>query len=207
MKRPVIILGMRRSGTSVARRLTELSPDVTVVFEPRDWWWYFTQGSAVERFLDKDIVHLLNTHINRHFNADGVRGVKFAVDPCLTSFYWKHLERVEPRPKYVFIQRNMEDTWHSYADVDKNSLQGVVPKWVFSYFWVELYKQFSEHHSRFPERTMFMHYERLIVNPVEESYRLFKFLDVSPPEVQTIEELMGEPTHIEGFKSEHFKYT
>ncbi len=192
------IIGMRRSGTSILRKLISKSKGVEkILFEPHNLW--------------RSIMNLHFTRLNDERSRKEVsdfsssvngkcRGAKFALNPGIDALDWVWLHKVYPESKFVIIIRDVTDVYLSYLNQDKDSIRGAIPWETYSpmYHWQ---LGWLDHFNRtFPERSRIVRYERLIEDPEKEMSPVWELLGVPP--VEGLQPMIEQPEHATAKESE-----
>lgn len=200
---PLFVVGIRRSGTTMMRHLIQLLPEAKVIFEPRHIWWSITQGH-LERFQETPAALQPAFQFDKFLrDGDGIRGAKFALDPGVGAFYWRHLrDYTQPGgrfldPLFVFIRRNQQDTYASYIAMDKDSVQGTVSEDIHHYFWDRLYLDFEAHVEMNPDRAVVVEYEDILEDPVTALQPMWLMLGITPDNT-ALREMIRQPKHMAG---------
>ena len=190
------IVGIRRSGTSIIRKLISMSDEIEgVLFEPHDLW-HATMMLHFKRLRKPEHKQKI-----RDFQMKGNGkwiGAKFALNPGIDALDWVWLSRVYPDAKFIFVIRNEDDCFHSYLDKDKNSVRGAVPQHIYApvYHWlIGSLADFARHKS---DRACIVHYDRMLDDADKEFAKVWKLLDVKP--VTGMQLKIQTPVHTEGNK-------
>ena len=202
---PVFVVGMRRSGTSMMNNIIRLLPGAVMMFEPRDLWWSVTQGH-LERFKDCPAAVQPAFAFDIFMEGGGIRGAKFALDPGVGAFYWRHLRDQSERcgrfvdPAFVFIRRNFKDTYASYIQLDGGSVQGTVSEDIHHYFWDRLYLDFEAHIEMHPARAVLVEYENILEDPMAALRPVWDLLGASPDSTK-LNDMIRRPEHTAGIQN------
>lgn len=114
------LIGLRRSRTTLLKKLVEQSPDFPkICFEPHDFY-YAMAMSPMKRY--RNYQALRNAYTNQY------DGFKFALNPGICALEWKIIPQLYPNAKFVFIIRDPEETYQSYYKQDVNSYRGVIAR-------------------------------------------------------------------------------
>lgn len=114
------LIGLRRSRTTILKKLVEQSPDrPKICFEPHDFY-YAMAMSPMKRYRNYRAV--------RNDYAKKYDGFKFALNPGICALEWKVIPQLYPQAKFVFIVRNISATYNSYYKQDVSSYRGVIAK-------------------------------------------------------------------------------
>jgi len=134
------LIGMRRSGTSIARTLLLKHPKIKeCLFEPYELW-HSIRVSHLGRYRNDPYVKKI---IQDFRNTSGkYKGAKFALNTCLEAMTWKRLHLVFPDAKFIFIDRNVEETWASWNKADKDSVRGLCSKTLYKGFRNQIVNSF-----------------------------------------------------------------
>ena len=127
------IIGMRRSGTSILRKLLLKHPDISdIEFEPHSLWnavdiLHFDRFQNSMRYGQ---YYSEAKMMVKNFTWAGVQkkhyGAKFALNPGTKALEWQWLHRTFPEAKFIFIQRKCEDNWNSFKKQDAQSFRGMM---------------------------------------------------------------------------------
>ena len=175
-----VILGMRRSGTSIMRKIIAASPDVdTMLFEPHPLW-HSVMMKHFKRFRGPE--HHKRVEAFRNSGRGGkVAGVKWALNPGIDALDFIWLERVFPEAKFVIVFRDEDDTYQSYVNLDKNARRGAVPKHIYMpmFKWLEgCLWYFVDSHK---DKAIAVNYERVVEDPEKEMAKVWKLLGIRAP--------------------------
>jgi len=185
------IIGMRRSGTSILRKLISKSEGVEkILFEPHNLW--------------RSIMNLHFTRLNdersrgevREFSSISngqCRGAKFALNPGIDALDWVWLHKVYPKSKFVIIIRDVHDVYLSYLEADKNSIRGAIPYETYSPMYHWQLGWLYHFNDTFKDRSRIVRYEKLIEDPEKEMAPVWELLNVPP--VKVLRSMIQQPEH------------
>lgn len=198
-----LIIGPRRSGTTILRSIIGASPDVaTVLFEPHELW-HSVMMMHFKRFRGER--HRKRIANFRTLGRDGKwAGAKFALNPGIDAMDWIWLPRLFNESKMIFIIRNAEDTFYSYLAQDKESVRGVIPQHVYKPIYDWLIAGFLDFDRTFPERSCLVSYDRMLDDPDKELEKAWILLDIKP--VENLKSYIRPPDHMAG-KIKNFEDT
>lgn len=186
------IIGIRRSGTSVLRDIIRASPDVSgIEYEPHPLW-FSTMMLHFDRFNSSPVWK----GIVNDFKSKGMRGVygaKFALNPGIDVLDWAWLDIEFDHPKFIFIHRNMADSYRSYVRVDKETKRGIMPENAYIPAYYFLLGSFSNFVSKNPNRACMISYEKMVMNPSSELAPVWSLLGIRP--VRGLGKLIKKPTY------------
>ena len=173
MTQPFFIFGMRRSGTSILRKIIERCDGVgEVLFEPSKLWQAVKTINSKRYRGDKHSQGI----VKAFKDTAGLHGAKFAVNPSIDWFSWRLLADTFDA-NFVFIHRNRADVYASYAKIDKK--RGVVPEFVHEWFHDYFNAEWSEYCAAHPDRACIVSYEALLKSPVSAMMPVKALLGVS----------------------------
>lgn len=190
---PFVIIGMRRSGTSILRNILLTAPEVTdIEFEPPDLWSALV--SRLPRMVNKQWV---GSTKGRFLAPGGLHGAKFAINPGCDAVLWQRMIEFE-QLKFVFIRRNSLDTYRSWVKVDEGR-QGscVTPEGIHRWFWDRYYGSFRAFADQKPERAVVIDYEDLFNNPVSVADNLNKLLGTTL-DPERLRSMLHKPENTKG---------
>lgn len=174
------LIGIRRSGTSIMRKILLASPDVdTVLFEPHPLW-HSIMMKHFKRFRGPE--HNNRVNYFRSLGMKGnVAGAKVALNPGIDAldFFW--IERVFPEAKFIIVHRDEEDTFQSYVNQDKNIKRGAIPRHIYSpiFNWLQgCLWYFVNCHK---DKAVLVSFDKVVENPEKELAKVWKLLKVRPP--------------------------
>lgn len=174
----VFIIGMRRTGTSILRRILEVGTGGCFLFEPHEMW-FAIRRAHIERITRTAAFIEAKKAIKKHFDAPGICGVKFAFDPGIEMFEWRWIEKRFRSPRYVFIRRNRRDTYASYYKHDRDTVRGVTPDHIHSHYWAALYEDLSQFTKAHQRRAIMIDYEDLVLRPLDTLTLVFEHVGVT----------------------------
>jgi len=171
----IFLLGMRRSGTSILRRLVSASPDVKfILFEPHDLY-HSIMMDHFDRFRGPKHTEKILSFCPP---PGKMIGAKIVFNPGVDALDWVWIPKTYPDAKMIFIKRDSEDTYQSYLKADKDSVRGVIPETVYSPMYQWIWGTMSSFARIFPERSLVLSYERLVENHQGELDKIWEFLGV-----------------------------
>lgn len=190
------IIGMRRSGTSIVRRIIAAADGVAgILFEPHELY-HAVQMMHFKRF--RGPLHKKRIEDFKKQGDGEWMGAKFALNPGIDALDWKWLDKIFPEARFIFVFRNEADTFNSYATADKDSNRGVIPLHIYSpiFQWVQgCLWHFADGN---PDRAYIVYYDKMIKAPTKELNPVWKLLDVKAP--KGIKNLIRPPEKTEGGK-------
>ena len=181
-----MLLGIRRSGTSILRKILAASPDIdTMLFEPHPLW-HSVMMKHFKRFRGPE--HTKRIEAFRNLGRNGkVAGAKIVFNPGIDALDFIWLERVFPEAKFVIIFRNVDDTFQSYVNLDKNTRRGAIPKHIYSpmFNWLQgCLWYFVDSHK---DKAVSVNYEKMVEDPEKELAKVWKLLGIrSPKDLSTM---------------------
>lgn len=192
------VIGIRRSGTSILRTLLSKSEEIgTILFEPHDLY-HSIQMLHFKRF-DRP-AHRQRVE-NFAATEDGqLIGAKIALNPGIDALDWIWLTKEFPAARFIFIIRNEDDTFMSYAEADGESVRGIVPQHTYSPMFQWLQGWIWNFADKNPTRAIILRYEELIEDPDKALAPAWKLLDIKP--VTGLKDHIKEPEHTNGAAGE-----
>lgn len=188
------IVGVRRSGTSIVRKLISMSDEIeAVLFEPHDLW-HATMMLHFRRL--RMPAHKQRIEDFREAGNGKWIGAKFALNPGIDALDWIWLSRVYPEAKFVFVVRNEDDCFNSYLNQDKNSVRGAIPQHIYSPAFNWLVGVLAYYARTEKDRACLIHFDKLIDDADKELAKVWKLLDVKP--VLGMQTKIQAPLHVEG---------
>ncbi len=174
------LIGIRRSGTSVMRKILAASPDVdTMLFEPHPLW-HSIMMKHFKRFRGPE--HNKRCDFFRKSGmGGGIAGAKFALNPGIDALDFLWIEKVFPEAKFIVVIRDEEDTFQSYVDQDKNTKRGAIPRHIYSpiFNWLQgCLWYFVNCHK---DKAVLVGFDRVVENPEKELAKVWKLLKIRPP--------------------------
>jgi len=190
------VLGMRRAGTSILRRIISKSPGVDkCLFEPHEIF-YAASLAQIQRYKDHPfVVNTLRKFKSQANSSSGRIGAKFPLNPGTHGMQWKYLNSTFPTCQFVFIIRDIDDNYASYKQQDKKSVRGYIEdRYVYDYFYNRFNAEFMEFTKANPERGIMFSYDSLVENGGNILDPLWPFLGVQPPKPAAFNDI-HEPKH------------
>lgn len=219
---PVFILGIARSGTSVALRLVEASPDVHVArFEPHllmqacAWLrhprvnmpaarqrgslsvlspnrWAQVFRDEVEAFRREFAEQTVAVKLAFHLGGGSPWGEE--------SWWWTCLPEYFPTARYLFLRRNIHDLYESrrtflYERNRAGTHSPLWPKVAMQACWrttMESYERYVEAH---PDRAAMLDYDAFVEDPIGATNRIWLPLGIESPGGRIIERIARRPKH------------
>lgn len=187
----LFLIGIRRSGTSICRHLLMSHPQIThIEFEPHDLM-FVTSTQHLNRYKNSqyhiDTVNRFKNKINKYY------GAKIVINSQLGGIRWKWLHKYFPEAKFVFICRNIQDTYKSYAKTDAKVLAGISPYYIYKYWYNQIIESFKTFHKEYSEKSCIIHYEHLVNDADNTLIPVWKLLQLNP--IQNLKEKMHKPLH------------
>jgi len=195
MNKLLFIIGMRRSGTSILRKLILKNPEVDWIdFEPQ------------ELLLATDIININRYKNNEYFNKVIQRykqennryiGCKLALNPGIMAMRWKCLYREFPKAKFIFITRNWYDSYQSWLSVDMDNIRGVCNYKMYK-DWAKKIKDSFRVFCNENSNSILIKYEFLLNNADNEMSKIWKLLKIL--KIENLQKLIKIPEYILGKK-------
>lgn len=178
MNKLLFIIGLRRSGTSILRKLVLEHPQVLdIKFEPHELL-FACRTSHISRYRDSDYHKKV---INKYKNANYSKyiGAKIVGNPGIEANNWRWLNRHFPNAKFIFIKRNPEDTYASWYKMDKESVRGVCNYEMYKDWYDLINNSFIDFVNKNKDRSCLLSYENLVENADKEMLKVWNTLKVS----------------------------
>jgi hypothetical protein len=190
---PIFVLGMRRSGTSLLRRLVEQGTGGKILFEPHDIWFAIRRGH-LERIRKTRAFQEAVRHCRQAWRGHEVFGAKFAFDPGIEAMEWRWLQKRFKKPKFICIYRNLVNTYNSYIKEDAEALRGVARMQEHTETSLRLQEDWHAGSIKQPEKFSYITYEDLAEDP-EFILRecVFDFLNVTPENLDALVKQVRRP--------------
>lgn len=189
MSKLLFVIGLRRSGTSILRAILNSHSKIQLLFEPHELL-FTCQTIHIKRY-NNNPYHLET--INKFKKDYGFWfGAKIAVNCGIEAMNWRWLEEKFDKSHYIFIKRNVDDNYASWAKLDtKIGVRGIVPKEMYVPWWNHINNSFIEFVNKNSNRSYMIDYEKLITIPNEEMNKAWKILNLNP--VKYIENMIRKP--------------
>lgn len=172
------VIGMRRSGTSILRRLImEHTHIEDIKFEPHELM-FAASTVHIKRYSNnpyhKQVLEEYRGHDKRWY------GAKFALNAGIEALHWRHLYERFHSARFIFIRRNMMDVYNSWVKQDEASTRGVVPPSMYEPWWGWINASFEKYLQDNPQRGVLIEYEALVENADREMQRVWRLLGIPP---------------------------
>lgn len=189
------IIGVRRSGTSILRKLIIKSVSVKdILFEPHPLW-FAAMMQHFDRFNGKDFYKKTLEKFKDRRNGK-LYGAKFALNPGIDALDWVWLDEVFDKPRFIFVTRKLMDSFRSYENVDKNIHRGAISEEAYIpafAFVIRTFKKFANEHSN---RSLIIRYEDIVKNADHALAPAWKLLEARP--VKGLNKHIEKPLHWSG---------
>jgi hypothetical protein len=108
LKRPIILFGNYRSGTTITQQLIGLHPDVVTWYEPRTLWLYADPGRRHDEFDEDDASQKVKDYIRSRFLKYQTRHDNRRIMEKTPANILKvpYVHAVFPEATYLYITRN-----------------------------------------------------------------------------------------------------
>lgn len=185
-----IILGLRRSGTSILRTLITKSPTVkNILFEPHEIF-HSVQLLKIGRYKKSKYHQRI---INQFLSTPKLTGAKLVVNPGVDALDWIWLDSALKEPTFIFIVRNPNSNFASYKKADAKVRRGVIARDAY----MSLYNQITDGFKRFakqnPKRSIIINYDQMLIDVDKELSRAWEILNAKPP--MSLKNLIKKPSH------------
>jgi hypothetical protein len=151
LRRPILLFGNYRSGTTIAQQLIGLHPDIVTWYEPRTLWLYADPGRRHDEFDENDATQKVKDYIRGRFlsyqSRHDNRRIMEKTPPNILKVPYVHA--IFPEATYLHITRNpfsyissMEFKWQRTKTVKglRRTLEATPPTQLPYYV-----SQFAEH--------------------------------------------------------------
>ena len=190
------IIGIRRSGTSIVRRLLAMPPEVEkILFEPHDFW-HSMMMQHFRRFQGQ--FHQIVIDNFRPQGKKTIVGAKFALNPGIDALDWRWIPDIYPGAKIIFIARNEADTFASYFKADKDSLRGIVTDRQYSPMFQWLTGSFFDFWQHNQDRSIILNYDNLIKDPAKILAPAWDLLRITPVPKGILKQMIIKPANMGG---------
>lgn len=184
------IIGMRRSGTSIFRKLVNRHPKVNkILFEPHHLKFSigvsFLGRYKADKYVKKNLAGFKN--------APKWTGAKIVYNAGIEALGWRKIPAKFPNSKFIFIYRNPDETYKSWVKVDENTYRGICEKDLYLRFFEKITGSFKEFTENNPNKTAYVDYKNLVLNTDEEMQKVWNVLDVKP--LNGLGKLMHKPNN------------
>jgi len=172
------IIGLRRSGTSILRKLISQSPGVkNIQFEPHDLL-YAVSILKIPRFKGT----AYPTSVVRAFEAlPKWSGAKFALNPGIDALDWIWLSKTFPNARFIFITRNTNSNFESYKKADAKTLRGVITNNIYKPFHGHINTGFNSFHKNNKAISTIINYDSMLKDVDMEMSKVWKLLKIKSP--------------------------
>jgi hypothetical protein len=138
LKRPILLFGNYRSGTTITQQLIGLHPDVVTWYEPRTLWLYADPGRRHDEFDENDATQKVTHYIRGRFLRYQARHENRRIMEKTPANILKvsYVHAIFPEATYLYITRNpfsyissMEFKWQRTKTVKglRRSLEATPP--------------------------------------------------------------------------------
>jgi len=174
----LFIIGIRRSGTSILRELVMRHQEIEQIeFEPHELL-YVCSTRHIKRYRNSKYHQDVLLHYKQHLGEKWY-GAKIALNVGIEALHWKWLDKKFKNCRFVFIVRNLNDTYNSWNKVDAQTLRGIVSKQTYKPFYNHIIKSFQTFNENNRQRSCIIEYEKLIENADNELLKAWKILELS----------------------------
>lgn len=194
----LMIIGIRRSGTSILRKVIAASEAVEEVrFEPHELW-HSVMMQHFRRFRSKEHKRRVDSFRAKGKTSKGWIGFKMALNPGIDALDWIWMPKAYPEAKLIFITRNVDDCYESYRQQDMKSKRGCIPKNAYSPLFSWLTGCFWHFCESFKDRAVLINYDKMIQDPKKELAPIWKLLNIEAP--KNLGQLIKMPQNKKGIK-------
>jgi len=149
-------------------------------FEPHELWFAIS-CSCMSRYERNQYVVEILQRFHMFCQGGRNRGFKYVYNPGVRSMEWRMIDDVFPNARYVFIERDPRQTYDSYVDIDRETVRGVVPYDIYSYFWTRFYTSVYRFMDKNSERCAYVKYQDLCDNTPLALGRVWSLLGHEDP--------------------------
>lgn len=162
------ILGMRRSGTSILRKLIMQHPQVkNIAFEPNELF-EVTERIGIQRYAN-------NLYFQQVFNTYKTANAKLVTNAGIEGMRWLNFPYYYQNKKFIFIIRNPESTYKSWVRVE-TSRRGNCSYEMYLPWYEHIVDSFREFAYRNPNRATVMIYKYLLKDVDKELEKVWNLL-------------------------------
>ena len=188
MNKLIFIIGMRRSGTSILRKLIMRHHEIeNIEFEPNELL-EVTERIDIQRYRT---IPFFKDTLDRFYNHEKYYGAKLALNPGIEAMRWKNLILKYPDAKFIFIKRNSNSTYESWAN-NETSKRGICSYEMYKSWWNFINLSFMEYSTKNPFKAIILDYEHLIKDVDNEMKKVWKFLGINL-DIPTMKHLIHKP--------------
>jgi len=196
------IVGIRRSGTSILRKIISTAPEVErILFEPHELY-HSLMMLHFRRFKTESHQRAVNDF--RPSDPEKLIGAKIALNPGIDALDWIWMTRVYPEAKFIFIRRNLQDSYASYYKTDLGSVRGIIPERAYSPMFTWLAGSMFDFYQNNRGRSVIINYDKMVQSPSAELKRAWELLGI--PEPPGIETMIHPPENRKGMENHGIKY-
>jgi len=175
------IIGLRRSGTSILRRLLAASPNIgPVLFEPHPLF-HAIGMNHLDRFKAQGYVQKILQDYTAQKRPGKWIGAKLAINPGAGGLEWIWLPLTFKGSKIVFVTRGIRETWRSYEAADRDIVRGFVPWTAYQPAAEFTVARFRQHIKEHPADAIEVKYENILADVDEALRPVFEFLKAAVP--------------------------
>jgi len=187
MNKLFFIIGMRRSGTSILRKIVMRNSQVkNIEFEPNELL-EITERIDIPRY--RNIPFFKNTLERFKEHSDKYYGAKLALNPGIEAMRWLNLPFKFPNAKFIFIRRTPKSTYNSWINIE-TSKRGLCSYQMYLDWWTHINVSFLNFEK---SKRCIIDYEKLIKNPDIEMFKIWKFLKV--PRIYNLKNMIKTPKY------------
>lgn len=193
MSRPLFVIGMQRNGTGLCARIVRQSSEVyDGRFAPHDRWDIPGIAEIGGHAAETPFVDAMRTYFAEH--GEKYACVKIALPLAVESYGFIRLVELFHDARFVLIARHYYDAWRSWTKLPY--LQGLdLPDMPDTYrkWHGDMVQRFIEFERRHTGRAVLVTYERTVRGVESEFAKVWKMLNVEPPE--GLQRLIRQPAH------------
>ena len=93
---------------------------------------------------------------------------------------WKCLSKIYKEAKFIFITRNIKDSYRSWERFDKNNVRGIVSLSMYKSWIKHIYNSFNKFHIENSKSSCIISYEDLCKDADKTLLSVWKTLQLSP---------------------------
>ncbi|MBS0377631.1 MAG: sulfotransferase [Proteobacteria bacterium] len=187
-RRPIFVIGMLRSGTSLAEQILASHPEVFGAGERSFWGDRAVAAIAGRGLTDAELLELGRQYL-AHVDAEAPAGATWVVDKLPTNFLWLGVIRAAlPQARFIHLRRDPRDTCLSIYFQNFEAINAYTHDLADLAHYYRQYRHLMAHWcAALPAEVLLeVPYESLVHETVQCVDRMLRFLDL-PWDVRCLE--------------------